>query len=260
MNPPYTGNLHISIMSCVVDKFYEACINLSPVRWLQDPLAIHKKNSDWARFTSVRELVHSVDVISAKDFQILFNAIGNFDLGIYDIRTEKSTKIVNLINPVIARMSEYNYSNPAPLEQDKYLGIRVRIPLITAGKSGGKGMEKHNVLNTLGKLYLFVDGYKDGKQWWKHYNANQFTKKSVIMGVSICFDTENEAQNFVDSFNTIIGKFYMGFAITDVHVNNQNVLWMHDYTEPWTDERFRKFFNITDDEWNIIVHTMKHNI
>ena len=31
---------------------------------------------------------------------------------------------------------------------------------------------------------------------------------------------------------------------------------MSDYTQPWTDERFYKFFNITPDEQKIIEETM----
>ena len=255
MNPPYDKNLHLFILEKsleMLDSSKGLLINLSPVRWLQDPLAKYKQNVDYKRFGSIRKHTKSIDVITAQSFQKMFGAIGNFDLGIYKVGKREMSNCVDIINPVISRMSEYNYENPAPLEENKYLGIRVRIPLIIAGKSGGRNMENRKLLNTLGKLYVFIDGYKDGKQWWEHYNANQFTKKNVNMGVSIKFNNENEAQNFVDSFNTVIGRFYMGFAITDVHVNNKNVLWMNDYSNLWNDERFCKYFNISSSEWNEI--------
>lgn len=269
MNPPYDKNLHLKIVEQAINLLTDdgILVNLSPIRWLQDPLAKYKKNSDWYKFKEVREHTHKINVVLAKDFQTMFGAIGNFDLGIYVIRNSLSPTPVSVINSVIERISEFNHSNPAPLEFDKYKGYRVRIPLITAGKSGGKGMEKHNVLNSLGRLYTFKDGYKDGKQWWEHYNVNQFTKKSVIMGISILFKTEKEGLNFINTFNTIIGKFYCGFAITDVHIRNSNVLWLGDainprtglkgYESEWTDEDFRKYFDITDSEWEEIEETMK---
>lgn len=40
-------------------------VNLSPIRWLQDPLAEYKKNSDWKKFENVRNHTESVEVIDA---------------------------------------------------------------------------------------------------------------------------------------------------------------------------------------------------
>lgn len=269
MNPPYDKNLHLKILEQSINLLTDdgILVNLSPIRWLQDPLAKYKKTSDWYKFKEVREHTHKINVIIARDFQAMFGAIGNFDLGIYVIRKSVSSTPVSVINPVIERMSEFNHSNPAPLELDKYEGYRVRIPIITAGRSGGKGMEKHNVLNSLGRLYTFKDGYKDGKQWWEHYNANQFTKKTVTMGCSIKFVNEAQGTNFCNTFDTIFGKFYNAFALIDVHVNEYNVLWMGDcinprtglkgYESEWTNEDFKKYFDITDIEWEEIQETMK---
>jgi hypothetical protein len=268
MNPPYDKNLHLKILEQSINLLTDdgILVNLSPIRWLQDPLAKYKKTSDWYKFKEVREHTHKINVIIARDFQAMFGAIGNFDLGIYVIRKSVSPTPVSVINPVIERMSEFNHSNPAPLELDKYEGYRVRIPIITAGRSGGKGMEKHNVLNSLGRLYTFKDGYKDGKQWWEHYNANQFTKKTVTMGCSIKFVNETQGTNFCNTFDTIFGKFYNALALIDVHVNEYNVLWMGDcinprtglkgYESEWTNDDFKKYFDITHSEWEEIQETM----
>jgi type I restriction-modification system DNA methylase subunit len=42
MNPPYSRNLHLKILSNALD-YSDDIVNLSPVRWLQDPLAELKK-------------------------------------------------------------------------------------------------------------------------------------------------------------------------------------------------------------------------
>ena len=45
MNPPYDKNLHLKILQEAI-KHSDDVVNLSPIRWLQDPLAEYKKNSD----------------------------------------------------------------------------------------------------------------------------------------------------------------------------------------------------------------------
>lgn len=268
MNPPYDGNLHLKILEQAISLLKDDgnCINLSPIRWLQDPLAEYKKNSDYHRFKDVRNRIESIKIISAHDFQLMFDAVMNFDIGVYKIQNNIISKKIDIINPIIRKISNFNYNNPTPLESDKYVGIRVRIPIILGGKSGGSGKRKIQ-LSTLGKLYVFRDGYKDGKQWWEHYNTNQFTKRTITMGSSIEFNTEKEAENFCKQFETTLCKFYIGFAITDVNVRNSNILWMGNsinprtglkgYESEWTDEDFRKYFDITDSEWEEIKETMK---
>ena len=122
MNPPYDKNLHLKILEQSINLLTHdgILVNLSPIRWLQDPLAKYKKTSDWYKFKEVREHTHKINVIIARDFQAMFGAIGNFDLGIYVIRKSVSPTPVSVINSVIERMSEFNHSNPAPLELDKY--------------------------------------------------------------------------------------------------------------------------------------------
>src|SRR5574344_988117 len=85
MNPPYDKNLHLKILEAVIpvaNKF----VNISPVRWLQDPLAKYKKNSDYNKFEeSISKKIESLDVIDARLGNNLFQ-IANFGaLGIYRI-------------------------------------------------------------------------------------------------------------------------------------------------------------------------------
>ena len=49
MNPPYDGSLHLEIMEYVIPNSKEV-IDISPVRWLQDPLAKLKSNSDYKKY------------------------------------------------------------------------------------------------------------------------------------------------------------------------------------------------------------------
>ena len=96
MNPPYCRNLHLKILSEAI-KYSDDIANLSPIRWLQDPLAGYKKNSDFKKFEDVRNHIESVEVIDAAAANKLFN-IKFGDLGIYHVT--KNGGWVNNINSI----------------------------------------------------------------------------------------------------------------------------------------------------------------
>ena len=84
MNPPYDGNLHLKILEQAISLLKDDgnCINLSPIRWLQDPLAEYKKNSSWNKFYDIREKIESLDVVPMKEAIKQFNTDIPTDLGI----------------------------------------------------------------------------------------------------------------------------------------------------------------------------------
>ena len=67
MNPPYNRSLHLKILDSVIKTFPEVkIVNLSPVRWLEDPLAEYKKSTDFKRFENIRKHIEDVEKIPAK--------------------------------------------------------------------------------------------------------------------------------------------------------------------------------------------------
>ena len=75
MNPPYSGSLHLKILSKIISEYPNAeVVNLSPIRWLQDPLVEYKSNSDWKKFEDIRKKIETLDVITSKQAQDIFNA------------------------------------------------------------------------------------------------------------------------------------------------------------------------------------------
>lgn len=86
MNPPYDRNLHTKILDQTLKEYPdETIVNLSPIRWLQDPLAKRKKNSDWNKFENVRKLIKSIEIIKANEASELFGIASPVDLGIYTL-------------------------------------------------------------------------------------------------------------------------------------------------------------------------------
>ena len=83
-------------------------MNLSPIRWLQDPLAEYKKNSDWEKFEDIRKHIESLDVVPMVEATQLFNgAAFSMDLGIYHI-TKKGGWTSSFANSIINKVVEHS--------------------------------------------------------------------------------------------------------------------------------------------------------
>ena len=248
MNPPYSGNLHLKILSHLISEYPEAeVVNLSPIRWLQDPLYKEKPTCDFYKFENVRKHTESLDVISAADANKLFS-IGLFaDLGVYHLTKNGGRDFTNfwkeVRKPAEAMMIEKllamkdNLENH--IEKQKLDGIRVPLTSI-GGNRGYKPVYK--------ELAYVIDGKKDGKDWTKCKNMGGYEKpEGSVLPLSVKFASVAEAQNFYDVFYTKFGSW-----LCDITHNQQNlqfsVLPWLDYTHPWTDAQLYKYFGLTEEE------------
>ena len=275
MNPPYSGKLHLKILEKII-PIAEKVVNISPVRWLTDPFAKYKKNSDYKKFEeSISKKIESLDVIDAKTANGLFNAIFGMNLGIYTCRNNTDNNIyTDLTDNITQRVVQYMIKTHATFDYNKKDGVRIRIPNICGGKSGGLGERSKvrlcEVRNCLCKPFVFTDGLLDGKKWHEYYKKNQYSKTTDEITYSIKFDSEVEADNFFASVNTQFYKYIHHNVVVCTRVGECRVLFMQDYTTPWTDKRFCEYFNITgyidDDnaepnsEWEIILNTMQEYV
>lgn len=251
MNPPYCRNLHLKILNKAV-CYSDDIVNLSPIRWLQDPLAEYKKNSDWKKFDNVRNHIESIDVISSSEACNAFSIEIFSDLGVYHLtdtgglntkdfwKTVRTPAQVMMLN----KLMQLKDSIADHTEKNKRDGIRV--PVTSMG--GNRGYR-----NVYKELAYVIDGCKDGKDWTKCKNMGGYEKpEGCTLPLSIKFNTVVEAQNFYDSFFT---KFYTWLCnITHMlQILNPGLLpWLGDYTHPWTDKDLYEYFNLTPEEIAII--------
>src|SRR5574344_2021948 len=270
MNPPYSRNLHLKILESVI-PVVDKVVNISPVRWLLDPLAMHKKNSDYKKFEeSISKKIESLDVLNAKNANGLFDAKFAMNLGIYTCSNNNNNYIyTDLTDSIIKRVVQYMVNNHANFEYNKKDGVRIRIPCICGGKSGGSGERSKvrlcDVRNCLCQPFVFTNGLLDGKQWHEYYKKNQYSKTTDSITWSIKFASKAEADNFFASVNTQFYKYIHHNVVVSTRVGECRVLFMQDYTQPWDDKRFCEYFGITgyidDDnavpnsEWEIIINT-----
>ena len=272
MVPSYQRNLHLKVLAEAIKHLKDeksVCVNLSPVRWLQDPLAKEKKSTDYKRFEkSVSRHLTNVEIVSTTTVNTIFGIWIFTDLAIYCCAKNA--------------VCSFDYEHKLI---DEYLGNRKDIFYKIYDFCKKSNMSKHIEFNLNGisvKFNCLFGGYKlvssnhshpyingyteDGKS----YADCAFKKKDVDENKqnqsTVKFNSIAQAKNFIMSVQTKFYMFVNSLTKRDVNVSLIALPWMGDsinprtglkgYESEWTDEDFYQFFNITDDEKKIIEDTM----
>lgn len=282
INPPYDGNLHLRILSQVIDLLTDdgVCINLSPIRWLQDPLAEYKSGSDWYKFENVRTSTKELLTIKKNIASVIFSGNSKtyitMDLGIYIITRESYDVIRPLFNSIIKKIKSKNVKPWSKfVEAKKMDGWRVRVNKIapleaTDGRDERTSWWRHWIINPHFETFVYYNGFtKNGRHWSELAdNQGKYKKeKTEPLSFSIKFNTENEAFNFEKSCNTIFMNGLKNIMQQDQNVPLSHFPFMGDAVNPrtglkgyngeWTDNDFCKFFDITDIEWKEFLDVMR---
>ena len=260
-NPPYVRNLHLKILAEAIKHLKDnesKCVNLSPVRWLQDPLAKYKKNSDYHKFEdSVSKHIENLDVIDAAESNCIFG-IQHGNLAVYTTCSVKTA---------------FDYEQQSTLS-----GISKKV-LNFIGNSDGNSISSHVIIQsptvTKPDYYVYVldlyGGTISGSLFIKPYGyirKESSTSDGKQTDVFVKFLTENSAINFANSARTNFFKYLMCEHRAGAHYYcGKYFPWMGDainprtgkkgYESEWTNEDFYKFFNITPEEQKVIEKTIE---
>ena len=267
MNPPYDKNLHLKIVEQSIPMLTDngTLVNLSPIRWLQDPLARYKKTSDYCKFEeSIAKHIESLEVVRALTAQKMFSSGQYEDLGVYDIRKPAMGKgqpaIETLLEPKMKGL--FDKVN-LPTYQNKFLSLyNVRTPEGMPDYSRPFVKVSHLHGNTGGRDYADIISPN------KEITMKQVEAKTGGGSTpTINFDTNEEANNFADSLQTTFMKACNYNCKTNMRWPGYAIPFMGNCTNPrtgkkgydgeWTDDDFRAYFGITDSEWETILETMK---
>ena len=258
MNPPYSGSLHLKFLEKTI-KITDKVVSIQPTRWLQDTLATYKKITDLKKYKeSIAEHINNLEFISADDATKYFGANFTIMVGIYNCSQNKSEYYKSLtfvkdgidysfVKKIIEKIIEdKNYSKMNIKNWNK--DLHNFIPLNNMTGENIKRCKPTNVIKE------WTKPYKNGEE----YEYDKKHKSGVARGKiendrCLVFNTYEEAKNCYDSFTKCdFTRFYMSFITTDIHIYHEYMPFMEDYTKPWTDERFYKYFNINKEEQELI--------
>ena len=254
-NPPYDKNLHLKILREAM-KHSDEIVNLSPIRWLQDPLAEYKRGSDWKKFADVRAKIESLEIISDTEAQNLFGADFLSDIGIYHITENggwtmnENTIIKKIINKGCPTLKD-------ALEENKVDGWRVRLSEMRPAPSFAPNSNVYinftYYTTSSVRSWVYKDGYTpDGKVYWTDHNTIKGSRDKSVVGdplpLSIRFDTQEEAINFENSTKTKFHRYMISKMKTDAHFPFKFVPFLPTYKKPWTDADLYEYFDLNEEE------------
>lgn len=294
MNPPYDSNLHLKILENAIELLKDEnsiCVNLSPSRALQDPLAKYKQGSDYIKFEKgVFKHMKNMNVIKMGDACKMFNAKMTVDLGIMVFTTDffDFYKVFNT-NAIIDKVVSKKFTVlGSKLEENLSDGWRVRVSKLrpvnnTDGRTLTNNSNKSFMFDTTNFVlsWVYKDGFtKDGKHWSQNKlegAGGKAYEDSVPIPMSIAFPNETEAVNFENSTKTTFHRYLVLTMKTDQNFPMNYVPFLSEVDNPrthkmgyesdWTNEDLCKVFGITGfisdtkaepgSEWETILETMK---
>jgi hypothetical protein len=252
MNPPY-GDLHLKILKKIteeiIDKNNGKVVSLQPVNMFKDPLWFDKKGSDMEKMQSVLNgRLKNIEPLKQSYTNKIFGIQGH-QLAIYELEKGGKFKLESLAQDNLLlkifekikteeRMFNYWECNKSSWKSGIFVPV---LEMYGGGISNNR--------SGFCKDQIIVNGKLNGKIYEKKLST---TAKTLRYPNGIHFNSINEAQNFINSTKTYFIRYLVAKTQVGVHVPLPRLPWMKNYTKPWTDERFFKYFNITKDEQKII--------
>lgn len=242
-NPPYDRNLHLKVLEQVLNVA-DKVINISPVRWLQDPFAPYINKSDYNKFEeSVSKHIKDIQFIPAKEATQLFgDASFTMNLGIYELDANGGWNYQHndpLVNKIVNKTMQsswnpYNFKNIT--REEKQYSINV------AG------------IHSADAKYAFVcntyeSQLKTGMP--KDFNGGR-------NGAHFSFDTEEERKNFYECYTHPFMQWHASLWKTDVNMNTFKIPYFGDYTHKWKLKDFFSWFGLTPTEQTRVVKEIRN--
>lgn len=231
MNPPYDRSLHLRILDTVIrESSGTEIVNLSPIRWLQDPLAEYKKSSDLKIFYNVYEHIESLQEIKKEEANAIFGIDSTVDLGIYRLSQTGGWKrhVSPLVSKLISKVIDDSMMCHLSSAQNGKYSLKFRYGIST---------ETHTPDDK--KYYCVLDSYDSaiaitGKGHTLYFNAGG---ENEIKNAHAVY-----ASHFMRAWNKIV---CLGST-------NYNFMPYLDFSHSWTDKQLYEHFSLTKEEISII--------
>ena len=256
MNPPYERNLHLKILAEAIKHLKDeksVCVNLSPVRWLQDPLAKYKKTSDLKRFEeSIAKHLTDVNVLFPKEMTNTFNAAFNTDIGIYCAKASKLDTCFDYEHLANSQNKDVDFTraifNKTYGKVKDGIGNHITIfnkrptkNYVFIAMIGGhihRGIEQ-TVLSFVRTNYgCFANDLNNGKTIIQLHKDNPHaTNGNPNNWPVVCFDTFDECKNFYSIACNNFYKFLCWSFSNDQNISTKFLPWLGDAINPRTGKK-----------------------
>ena len=264
MNPPW--DIHLKIIETAL-TYVDYVVDISPIRWLQDPLATEKQRSDYKIFeNTISKRIKDIEVIDQaeidKMFDIQFNttvAIYYFDKkGGYDYASLMDSKSKNYRQIYKAVMKNSSacpelklYKNSKKKNFVPVCLLGGHIDALNAGPTFSRDRYRYFVNNKcINPDRNDVNGLTPEEA--KAYNLKTFDNVNVVE-----FDTANECANFYDYITSPFFVYMCKCHSMDGNVTPKYLPFMEDYKTKRTNDEIFDYFKVSDKNKKFIYQELK---
>ena len=225
MNPPYGRSLPHNILN-IASKYLKddksVVVSLQPVTPYQtfvESTKVTKENMSH---------IKDIEIIQADKASEIFGITVRSDLG-----------IIQIDNSIHDYKYQFNECKPI---YDKIINKKL------------KSWRSVCVYDQDPKHFLYMNGDNGYAKGWHLKPTEIFNGKT---NAKLVFNSKEEKDNFFNSVkNTWLYKFI--YILDNDAAVPAHFPFMQDYSKPWDDARFYEYFNLTDEEQNIIKQTMEN--
>ena len=257
MNPPYSRDTHLKILTKVLNYVDTdnggQIVNLSPTRWLEDPLVSHKPTCDYYKYSKIREKMEDIIFIPREEASRLFGGEGTMantsNLGIYLMGNPAETYETEE-NPILKKILDSGfYGIPYKRYCNKTYPNYVAInEMITDGGIGNVSVKLRFIRNP-NRYGPFINDRYDGKTLEEIKKSDTHSTRGTTEGSLIVeFETETETRNFYSFCNMDLVCYITALTTIGRHFQLNYIPYVRDYTREWTDKDLYDFYGITEEE------------
>lgn len=236
MNPPYDNNLHLKILVKVIEINPDAeIVCLHPAKWFDSMFIEHQQNYHETLF--IRKHVSEIVRIPSKEMNELFNiSFGDCVISTFRPGKVMDNKCYSSLTPIIEKMSSKCNYDKLLKEHNIPTKHFVRI--------------SRYMLNSLmsGNRAKFIDGYSPNGVYAKSNWTEGRDKYDEFY-----FNSETEVYNVRTLNDTFLAFLIPRTFLPTARWQKKYIPIPDDYTQPWTNERLKDYFELTDEEYKFIM-------
>ena len=213
------------------DKNYNGLCNIANNSAEKKGMFVSRSLSEYNIFVRDNKAIQIIRKIQTKKEKSLDNYV--FSRNSFSLPSNERGSSNSQGNLVLLSSNGYSYVSKFKIEDKNGILNKYKV-IVTYAMSGGNkpgGDGKYQILSSLIVLKP----------------KEVCTETYLVIGV---YDSIKEAQNMVSYAQTKFFRFLLLQALTSIHITKSSFLFvpLQDFSEPWTDEKLYKKYNLSEEE------------